>query len=414
MSFLRADECPRRAFLPTYDGTTFEVFRRRTPEVDLPPPAPALCACITVPVRDEAARLPVLVEALAAQRALGGGALPRDTYEVLLLLNNCRDGSAACARRLQRRHPSLRLHVLEAELPPSEAHVGRARQILMDTACRRFRALGRPRGVILSTDADSAPALDWVAQTLAEVARGADGVGGRVQLFPAERAALRPAVRRLLLLDVGYRRFAEALFDLYVPNAHDPWPRHHQHFGASLAVTAAGYARAGGLPAVPSSEDVALYRAVREAGGRFRHSDRVRVYTAARASGRAQGGMAAALSEWEAAVMKGQPVRAESAARIEQRAAAAARQHARGEGLPATAFAEDGGAHGGAPAQEVRAALRDLKALVARLRTLTPAERLERAYALGRAAAAPLDSSSKQAAASQPVLSLGRAASQAA
>jgi len=35
------------------------------------------------------------------------------------------------------------------------------------------------------------------------------------------------------------------------PDPADPLPRHHQHFGASLAVTVDAYRRAGGLPSMP-------------------------------------------------------------------------------------------------------------------------------------------------------------------
>ena len=87
-----------------------------------------------------------------------------------------------------------------------------------------------------------------------------------MQLFPEERSRLAPHARRLLLLDVGYRRHLEALADLLDPDPHDPFPRHHQHFGASLAVTPALYAHVGGLPLLPSDEDVVLYRAIRRGG----------------------------------------------------------------------------------------------------------------------------------------------------
>jgi len=88
---------------------------------------------------------------------------------------------------------------------------------------------------------------------------------------------------------------------LYAPQPEDPFPHHHQHYGASLAVTAAAYAKAGGMPSTRSSEDAALYYAVVASGGRFRHSYRVRVRTSARVLGRAEGGLAAALASWHRA-----------------------------------------------------------------------------------------------------------------
>lgn len=272
-----------------------------------------------MPVRNEAPTLPRLVAALAAQRNLDGRPLDRRRYEVLLLLNNCTDHSAAVAARLRRRYPALRLRVSEAIFPSDRAHVGWARRALCDAACHRLASLGRPRGLILTTDADSRPAIDWIAQTQREIDGGREGVGGRVLLEPGEAAAMDPEVRRLFLLDIGYRRALEQLRDLYVPDEHDPFPRHHQHFGASLAITTEMYQRVGGMPPLRSNEDVALYRAIIRSGGRFRHSMRVRVFTSARAAGRAEGGLADAIAWWTAASRRRTPVLVESARDADER-----------------------------------------------------------------------------------------------
>ncbi len=285
----------------------------------LPAPHSLMRSCVVVPARNEEATLAPLISALARQRDLRGRSLDAASYEVVLLLNNCTDRTAEVARELQQSYPRLRLHLAEVSFPPDEAHVGRARQALFDTAFARFQFLDRPAGLILTTDADSRPAADWIAQNEAEIAVGVDGVGGRILLEPAEQATLPKGVRRLFLLDIGYRRALEELRSLYAPEAHDPFPRHHQHFGASLAVTAAAYAKAGGMPLKRSSEDVALYRAMVESGARFRHSDRVRVFTSGRMIGRAEGGLADAIGWWHARAWDGAPVLVESAAAAEAR-----------------------------------------------------------------------------------------------
>ena len=293
----------------------------RLPRV-FPDPDPRTVITVVVPARDEEARLPALVDALAAQRTAAGGPWPEGHVEVLVLLNNCSDGSAEALGAAARRHPALTVRTASVALPAPEAHVGRARQWLFDAAYARLA--GRPGGLVLTTDADTRPAPDWVAATVAEAEAGADLVGGRVLLMPEERAALDPAVRRLFLLDVGYRRALERLGALYAPDASDPYPRHHQHYGASLAVTARAYGRAGGMPLVTTSEDVALVRAVRAAGGRVRHSPRVRAYTSARSVGRAHGGLADAFRGWAEHVREGRPVWVESADAAERRLAAPA------------------------------------------------------------------------------------------
>ena len=266
----------------------------------LPPPHPRLRVCVVVPARNEESELPRLIRALASQLGWDGLPLDHDGFEIIILLNNCVDRSAAVLRDL-RPLGLPKLHVAEITLKASEAHVGRARQILFDTAYDRFRSIGRLDGLILTTDADTRPEPDWIRETCAEFTKNVSGVGGRILSEPEERAALPPSVQRLFLLDVGYRRALEEMRSLYAPQPEDPFPHHHQHYGASLAVTAAAYAKAGGMPSTRSSEDAALYYAVVASGGRFRHSYRVRVRTSARVLGRAEGGLAAALASWHRA-----------------------------------------------------------------------------------------------------------------
>ncbi|MBV8485735.1 MAG: glycosyltransferase [Verrucomicrobia bacterium] len=284
----------------------------------LPPPDPRLRVCIVVPARNEETVLPSLIAALAGQVGLDGAAFNPEMLEIIILLNNCSDRSATVLRDLRFPCP-LKLHTAEITLGPHEAHVGRARQILFDTAYSRLRSIGRADGLILTTDADTRPEPDWVAQICAEFAKNVSGVGGRILLEAEERATLPVRVQQLFLLDVGYRRALEEMRSLYAPQTEDPFPRHHQHYGASLAVTAAAYAKAGGMPLTRSSEDAALYRAVVGSGGKFRHSYRVRVRTSARVLGRAEGGLAFALGRWRDQANAAKPVIVESAEHADER-----------------------------------------------------------------------------------------------
>jgi len=302
-------------------GPVRDVLLARAPNLDLPAPHPQMRCCVVVPARNEEAAIPALVASLASQCDLAGAALDPAVFEVVVLLNNCSDGTAAVAAAMARRYSQMHLHIAEVSFDADEAHVGRARQALFDGAFARLHTLQRPNGVILTTDADSRPAADWIAQTEAEIAKGVVGVGGRITLDPDEAANLPVGVRKLLLLDIGYRRALEELRSLYAPEAHDPFPRHHQHFGGSLAVTAAAYAQAGGMPLRRTNEDVALYRAIVDTGGRFRHSPTVRVQTSARLIGRAQGGMADALGWWERQAHNATPVMVECADAAEVRLA---------------------------------------------------------------------------------------------
>ena len=277
------------------------------------PPRPDCDVCIVVPLRDEGVRIEAALDALAHQVDPAGRPVDRARYEIVVLANNCRDDSAELARRFARRHPDLMLHVVETELPPAEAHVGRARQLLMDEAYERLAGPGRAGGVIASTDGDSRVTPTWLAATLAEVAGGAGAVGGRILLTPEGRAALDPGTRAYHLRDVGYRLLAAELADRLEPLPWDPWPRHHQHFGASLAVTTAAYRRAGGLPPVTPLEDMAFYRALVRVDARVRHSPAVRVVTSARREGRIAVGLSTQLREWTAMARVDEPYLVESA-----------------------------------------------------------------------------------------------------
>jgi glycosyl transferase family 2 len=311
-----------QSFLPVAETKSLDRSRQAAApsslSLSLPHPDPQLRVCVVVPARNEESELPRLIEALAGQVGLDGLPLDAETLEIIILLNNCTDRSAAVLHDLSVLN-SLKLHVAETTLEAPEAHVGRARQILFDTAYDRFRSIGRADGIILTTDADTRPEPNWIAQTRAEFAKQVSGVAGRILLEPEERAALPFSLQRLFLLDVGYRRALEEMRSLYVPEAEDPFPHHHQHCGASLAVTAAAYAKAGGMPLTRSSEDAALYRAVIASGGRFRHSDRVRVRTSARVLGRAEGGLAGTLASWRDQADTARPVLVESADHAESR-----------------------------------------------------------------------------------------------
>ncbi|WAL58222.1 glycosyltransferase [Thermocoleostomius sinensis] len=280
------------------------------------PPRSQCQVCVIVPAQNEAELLEHTLTALAHQVDLRGHPFDPTRYEIILLANNCNDDSAAIARRFAQQYPDLVLHVVERTLPASKANIGWVRKLLMDEACDRLMSVGHSQGVIASTDGDTQVAPDWIAATLYEIASGADAVGGRIITNRADRAALSPYARACHLREVGYYFLVSELESFLDPDPFDRWPRHFQHFGASLAVTAKMYQRAGGLPPVRSSEDVALYQALKRINARFCHSLRVRVTTSARQTGRAQKGLADQLSAWTAMGQHQQPFLVEPAAAI--------------------------------------------------------------------------------------------------
>jgi Glycosyl transferase family 2 len=288
-------------------------------------------ACIVVPARDESVRIEKCLSALARQVDPSGRPIDPAKYEVIVLANNCQDETVARARGFGGRHPHLALHVVEINLPPDRSYVGCARKLIMDEACRRLFLLGRPDGVIVSTDADSFADPGWITGIMREVDGGADAVGGRIVADRDERLLLHPSAERTYLRQVAYDFLIAELEDLIDPDPFDPFPRHSNHIGASLAVTAALYAKIGGLPDVLEDEDKALYQAILRSGARFRHSLDVRVTTSARLDGRVEHGFSAGLRHFGRLGQQSRPLFVESvsASEIRLRARRALRELSR-------------------------------------------------------------------------------------
>ena len=286
------------------------------------PPSPALEACVVIPARDEAESIEQTLAALAVQRGVEGQPLDPSSVEVILLANNCRDATASVARRWAKRNGRITLHVVDVEFPPDLANVGYARRLAMDEACRRLFAVGRPRGVIATTDADTIVSPTWLAATFQEVACGAEAVGGRILVTATERRAMAPAARSRFLRNVGYGSLANEVAARIDPRPGDPWPCHEQFSGASLAVTARAYRAVGGLPPLPSGEDTALADALLRADIEIRHSLAVRVHTSGRLDGRTPAGLAAALAIWSNLTLDGQFQLVPSAATVVERSVA--------------------------------------------------------------------------------------------
>ena len=271
-------------------------------------------ASVIVPARNEENGLRRTLDALRDQVSLHGVPIPHPDYEVLLLLNNCTDGSEEVAVRYAEANLGLRLTVLSCALPSEQAHVGTARKILMDIACERLEHLGGTvTRAILSTDADTVVAPDWVAQNLAAIDAGADAVGGQIRLLPEDLDALDPGTRLAYDRDARLQQLVARAESILDPDTADPWPRHLQHFGASLACTPEIYRRSGGLPPVKPLEDIAFVDALRKVDARLRHSPAVQIFTSARLNGRAEVGLSGQLRLWRDEAARGLPQMVDSA-----------------------------------------------------------------------------------------------------
>ena len=274
------------------------------------PPLSGCEVCVIVPVRDEAENITATLTALTNQIDITGKPFDKRRYEIIVLANNCSDNSAEIVRHFARTHPDLVLHLVEMTIESDRAHIGWVRKLLMDEACRRFRAMRR-NGIIASTDGDTKVSASWIAAIKDEIDRGADAVGGRI--ITNESRDLLDQNTKLYYL--RYQRYGYLVSQLEVnlDPYFESYDRHHHHYGASLAVTAQMYTKVGGLPPLHSSEDVALYDALMRTDARFRHSPRVRVITSARAVGRAEAGLSDRLSQLNAMSQKQQSILVEPA-----------------------------------------------------------------------------------------------------
>jgi hypothetical protein len=245
---------------------------------------------VAIPVKDEEQRLPGCLAALAAQRDRHGKSLDPACFGVVVFANNCNDRSADLARSLSEQL-SLPVRVVEASLPPVEAHAGNARRAAMDIAEAWLDEERVSDGVILTTDADSRVSEDWISKNLAAIDAGADAVMGGIAL-DEEGDLLPEALHRRGRLESAYETLLIELSALLDPLAHNPWPHHATISGASIAVTGEAYLRVGGLPRVPLGEDKAFVAELVRHDAKIRFCPEVRVTTSGRLDGRAPGGVA--------------------------------------------------------------------------------------------------------------------------
>jgi glucosyl-3-phosphoglycerate synthase len=240
-----------------------------------------LAGVVVVPAHDEEDLISGCLEALAAQT------IARSRFETVLVADACSDQTEPLARTV-----AAQLGLPLTILTGPGAGSGPARRLGMDVAAARLESLGCRSGLIATTDADSAPAPDWLERQLDHLAHGADVVAGLIELDPAEADRLPSGVLRRRERDAA-RRMAQIA-------ALDPAAGHHHFAGASLGLTAEVYRRVGGLEASAALEDERFSARLREHGISVLRAADVRVRTSARVNGRARRGLSVdlAVSAW--------------------------------------------------------------------------------------------------------------------
>ena len=262
-------------------------------------PDASLRLSVIVPAKNEALFIVQALDALRLQIDGNGVAIDPALYEVLVLANNCTDDTYSICQAYQQQYPSFTLHIESVQLETEYAHIGTVRRLLMDAAFNRLMHVAGRKGIIVSTDADSEVAADWVHHILREIDQGADVIGGRI--LPRTTPEVS---RRHHLRDVTYRFLKSRLESAIDPQLSNPWPRHFQCYGPSLAVTCEMYEKAGRLPVIPFLEDEEFRKALKRIDSKIRHSPQVRIYTSGRLDGRVKFGFSVQLQQWSEMSLK--------------------------------------------------------------------------------------------------------------
>lgn len=227
-------------------------------------PEPLGAVHVVVPARNEEVLLPGALEALG--RALDHLARthPDVRADVTVVLDACTDATAEVVAAA----PWVRA------LTVTTGTVGAARSAGVDAGVDALDGEpgARPAHVwIASTDADSRVPVDWLTVQVGLADDGADLVLGTVQPDPEDTVPGQ--------LSAWHRR-------------HDLTEGHPYVHGANLGVRLSTYRAAGGFGAGAAHEDVRLARGARAVGAVVVATDRTRVTTSGRTTGRAPAGFA--------------------------------------------------------------------------------------------------------------------------
>jgi hypothetical protein len=239
---------------------------------------------IALPVKNEARHIAACLLALGEHQTIPAS-------RIVLMLNDCTDGTSDIVRQLV---PSLTVPVdiLLHAFPPGLGSAGYARHLAMEHAAHGMRNHGTENGVLLTTDADSRVPPEWIAANLYHIRAGADAVAGRAVIDPVDARLIPQRLHDDDALECVYSDLLDEIATLVDPTPWDPWPRHTEHSGASIAVTWDAYRRAGGMPMTPLGEDREFFRALDCIDAKVRHAPDVAVVVSGRTQGRAAGGMA--------------------------------------------------------------------------------------------------------------------------
>ncbi|EJF89014.1 glycosyltransferase [Bartonella tamiae] len=211
----------------------------------------------------------------------------RAAGRILLIVNNTNDLTSTLARKWAQNNP-FALDILDITLPKKIASAGYARALGFDIA----HTLLNPRGVILTTDADSLVDKGWIGGHLHAATLGAALTCGHVIVNNHERAYLPDWLLEKAYLEQEYLNLSRKLQADLDPDPFNPWPHHGDESGANMSIVAFAFDHIGGAPRVTASEDRELVKCIIDKDMPVHYCNKSRVTTSMRLHGRARGGMA--------------------------------------------------------------------------------------------------------------------------
>lgn len=245
---------------------------------------------VAIPVRNEEGGIIRCLDALERMDRH-----PTALHRVLLVLNGCTDRTWETTQAWMHAH-DLPTCMVDIRLPANANHAGGARAAALTEALHILA--GHPRGVVLTTDADTRVPPDWLERAIDGIEAGRDVIAGDVDVDAASLTLWPAALQRRVRLEDQYALLLDEVDTLCDPVLHNPWPTHRRCSGANLVFRSSALQLLSDIPSPACGEDRALVAACMARDLRVRHDPALRVKTSARLRGRAHGGMADTLRRW--------------------------------------------------------------------------------------------------------------------
>ncbi len=176
------------------------------------------------------------------------------------------------------------------ELPKKWAGVGLARKSGMDEALRRFNLLEKPNGIIVSLDADTIVANNYLIEIEKHFTRFPKNVGATISFQHQTEGLAEKQLMGILLYEKYLLYYKRALHHIGYPNPLFT-------VGSAFAVTADGYLKRGGMTRRKAGEDFYFLQTLAQIGT-VGEITTTAVFPSARESDRIPFGTGPAIAKW--------------------------------------------------------------------------------------------------------------------